>query len=333
MAAPARQPHHIRQHLHLQPVRHLVIQGGDRLPLLFDAEDVPHGDVGGGDFGGAAAGGELQAAHEADAHRVDEIPGDAGRGDFPPQGVGANLIAIGSKQPRREGILRGLGEARVLRQIRPGEFLFQRVLAAGNQHRQFRPGQALAVGAALAQGGVIRNEFQFAVEGAGLFQPGDEPLMLDQAPRRFALGEADGAGLRVVVAQHEFRDAVGHRRQQLVALLAAQRAPRHPRIQQDFDIHFVVGAIHPGGVVDEIRVAAPPIAAVFHPPQLGHAEVAALPHHFAAQLRAVHAHGVVGFVADFGVAFLRCFNISADAAVPQQIHRRAQQGADEFGGS
>ena len=48
----------------------------------------------------------------------------------------------------------------------------------------------------------------------------------------------------------------------------------------------------------------------------------------AAQIGAVDPHRIVGLVADLGVAFAAALHIDADAPVPEQIHRRLEQGAD-----
>jgi hypothetical protein len=53
-------------------------------------------------------------------------------------------------------------------------------------------------------------------------------------------------------------------------------------------------------VLSSTPLPAPPRCAA-----LGHAEVAALADHLAAQLAAVDAHGVVGAVADIGVGLAR----------------------------
>ncbi|CRM91320.1 hypothetical protein [Pseudomonas sp. 22 E 5] len=93
----------------------------------------------------------------------------------------------------------------------------------------------------------------------------------------------------------------------------------------------MVGAVHATGVVDEVGVGAAAIEAEFHATQLGHAEVAALAHHLAAQLVAVDAQRIVSLVAHIGVALGAGLDIGADAAVPQQVHRRLEQGVQQFG--
>ncbi len=119
--------------------------------------------------------------------------------------------------------------------------------------------------------------------------------------------------------------------QQLVALLLGHVAGLHHFVEQDLDVHFVVGAVHAAGVVDEVGVGTAAIEAEFHTTQLGHAQVTALAHHLAAQFVAVDAQRVVGLVAHIGVAFAAGLDVSADTAVPQQVHRRLEQGVQQFG--
>ena len=68
------------------------------------------------------------------------------------------------------------------------------------------------------------------------------------------------------------------------------------------------------------------------PAQLGEAQIASFAHHPAAQVAAVHAQGVVGAIADIGIGFAAAFHVSADAAVPQQVDRRLQDGRHQFAG-
>ena len=67
-------------------------------------------------------------------------------------------------------------------------------------------------------------------------------------------GDVERAGLAVVVAQHLVRDVVGHRGEQGVALLGGEVAVAHDPVEQDLDVDLVVGAVHPGRVVDRVGV-------------------------------------------------------------------------------
>jgi hypothetical protein len=72
--------------------------------------------------------------------------------------------------------------------------------------------------------------------------------------------------------------------------------------EQDLDVDLVVGGVDAGGVVDEVGVEQHAVLRRLDAALLGHAQVAALAHHLAAQLVAVHAQGVVGAVAGLGMA-------------------------------
>ena len=59
---------------------------------------------------------------------------------------------------------------------------------------------------------------------------------------------------------------------------------------------------------------------------LGQPQVAPFPDHPGAALAGVNSHGVVAVVAHFRITFIRGFDVSANAAVPDQVHIQAQQG-------
>jgi flagellar hook protein FlgE len=71
---------------------------------------------------------------------------------------------------------------------------------------------------------------------------------------------------------------------------------------------------------------------VFDPSALRAGEVRAFADHAGAQLAAVDAHAVIGTVAGVQVAFVRGFDIGADAAEPEQVDFSRQQGPDQVGG-
>ena len=75
----------------------------------------------------------------------------------------------------------------------------------------------------------------------------------------------------------------------------------HEQVEQDLDVDLVVGGVDAARVVDGVGVEPPARRPVLEPALLGEAEVAALAHHARPQLAAVHAHAVVGAVADVGV--------------------------------
>jgi hypothetical protein len=150
-----------------------------------------------------------------------------------------------------------------------------------------------------------------------------------------ALATSDGQrqSLRTVVVEHEFADLVGHLCEHVVALLHSERALCHRGAERDLDVHLVVAAVDAGGVVDGVGVDQPARQRVFHAAALGEAEVATLPHHLAPQFSTVHPQRIIGAVAHFGVRLGGGFHVRADAAVPQHVHRCAQDDGDQIGRS
>ena len=73
---------------------------------------------------------------------------------------------------------------------------------------------------------------------------------------RLHAGVAEQHVLLVVVAQHVRGDVVGHRGEQLVALLRGQVAGPDDLVEQDLDVDLVVGGVDAGGVVDGVGVDA-----------------------------------------------------------------------------
>ena len=52
------------------------------------------------------------------------------------------------------------------------------------------------------------------------------------------------------------------------------------------EVHLVVGAVHPRGVVDKVSIGATAGKSVLNPRQLGQSEIAPLTHYLAAQFAA-----------------------------------------------
>jgi len=150
---------------------------------------------------------------------------------------------------------------------------------AGKQDREFRPGQADARGLALRDRLVIGQEFNRAVQVAGLFQG---PHVARHAVQQVCSQRArhrDGLGLQIVVAQDQLGHLVGHPHQQVVALLARERAAGFDVAEQNLDVDFMVRAVDTGRVVDRIGVEPAAEQGVFDSGPLGHAQIGALADH------------------------------------------------------
>jgi hypothetical protein len=142
----------------------------------------------------------------------------------------------------------------------------------------------------------------------------------------------DRLRLLVVVAQDERGHLVPHLREDRVPLLAGQVALGDDRVEQDLDVHLVVGAVDAGRVVDRVHVDPATAAGVGDPCALRKAEVPALADDAAAQLLGVDSDRVVRAIADLRVPFLPRLHIGADPAVPEQVDRSTKQRMDQLGG-
>ncbi|MCY1514088.1 hypothetical protein D9M68_486160 [compost metagenome] len=143
------------------------------------------------------------------------------------------------------------------------------------------------------------------------------------------LTQADRLDLSVVVQQNLVGDLLGHRLEQLVALLVGHIALGHHPVEQDLDIDLVVGAVDAAGIVDKVGVHRATDRGELAATQLGGAQVAALGEDRAAQLAAIHPDAVVVLVADLGVALSGRLDVGTDAAVPDHVDLRLEQGVDQ----
>ena len=89
-------------------------------------------------------------------------------------------------------------------------------------------------------------------------------------------------GLQAIVTQYQFFDILRHVVQHPVAFGGGDLACVHFHIQPDFGIHFMIGAINPGGVVDGVGKDATARQRKLNPPGLGCTQITAFCHHFAA---------------------------------------------------
>ncbi len=148
---------------------------------------------------------------------------------------------------------------------------------------------------------------------------------------RLPLGERERQRLQIVVAQHEVGDLVGHAGEEAGAGRRIEPPVAHRRHQRDLDVDLDVGGVHAGRVVDGVGVEPHPAARRLDAPALGDAEIGALADHLGANVRAGDADGVVGAVAGLRVGLARRADIGADAAEPEQVDRRLEDGAHQFG--
>eukprot|EP01137_Pigoraptor_chileana_P015904 Opistho-2@72305 len=327
----AAQTHQLVHQLQLHVSADLVVQRFNLTEPVWEVEDVAHNHVGAGHVRRAHAGRLFESLNEGDAHVVDQVVGDLGADDLALQTVTTHGFGELADQGRRECRFHVAGQIVIVRHQRAQQLLLEVDLAVRDQHRQLGTGQAMAGRNALVDLLFGRQELDGTIQLATAFQIAHQTLVLSDARVSTTRRQGQGLSLLVVVAQHQTADFVGHARQQLVALLVGHVTGLNHFVQQDLDVHFVVRAVHATGVVDEVGVGTAAIETEFHTTQLGHAEVTALAHDFAAQFVAVHAQCIVGLVAHVCMAFGAGLDVSTDTAVPQQIHWRLEQGVQQFG--
>ena len=219
-------------------------------------------------------------------------------------------------QCRRKIAAQLLGELGRIRQIGGQQLAVERHLGIGEQHRQFGPGQPLALRRPRREGLVVGQEFERAVEPARAFEIADQPRLAVESGGAARLGDRQCLALQIVVAQHQGRDILGHAVQQRLAFLGRERPGGDRPVDQDLEVDLVVGGVDPGRIVDRVGVDAAALQRIGDPPALGHPEIGALADHLGADLVGVDPQRVIGPVADFGMAFLRRLDKGADAAEP-----------------
>jgi hypothetical protein len=206
------------------------------------------------------------------------------------------------------------------------QLVLERELGVGEQHRQLRPGQRHRAAAALVELLVVRQVFDRAVEQLLAFERLHQALEEAEVADALALGERDRERLQVIVAQDQRGDIVGHLREQRVARVDIQPSVAHRPRQRDLDIDLDVRRIDAGGIVDGVGVEPNAAQRRLDAAALGHAEIGALAHHLATQLRAGDTDRVVGAIADRVVGLRRRANIGADAAEEEEVRGRLQDG-------
>ena len=72
------------------------------------------------------------------------------------------------------------------------------------------------------------------------------------------------------------------------------------------------------------------MASGFHPAKLSESQIATLADHCAAKIITVDANAVIGLVTNVGMRLISSLDIGADAPVPEQVDRSAQDRADDL---
>ncbi len=268
---------------------------------------------------------------ERDAGAVDQVVHDAGGDDLATQRVRVDPVAVPLHDRRREVPPRDRAEVRLVGQAGGEQLALEGHLRVRDQHRELRrrqpqpggePGVDLAVG---------RQELQRAVELAALLEVADQPLVHRQHRVRLDPGVAEQDVLLVVVAQDVRGDVVGHRREQVVALLGREVAGAHDLVEQDLDVDLVVGGVDPGRVVDGVGVEPDAALGGLDPAALGEAEVAALADHPARRSQPSIRIASLALSPTSALDSRRRLHVRADAAVPEQVDRCREDRLHQLG--
>ena len=179
---------------------------------------------------------------------------------------------------------------------------------------------------------VDRQELDLTLEPAvGLELPHQVLVRLDPPDGEVELLRED-LRLQVVVVEH-----VARRRRRRTAcsssLRCSQRefAARSARPSRIFRLTSWSEHVDAGGVVDEVGVDAVRRASAYSMrPRCVKPRLPPSPTTRARSVAAVDAHRVVRAVADLAVRLVRRLHVGADAAVPQQVDRRPQDGLDQL---
>ena len=221
-------------------------------------------------------------------------------------------------------------EVGVVGKVRVEDRRLETELRVREQHRQLGSGHADA-GAhplrhLLARRQLLDRpvEHPFGLERRHQFLVGADP----RCGRGHLLGQ--DLRLQVVVVEDVPHDVLADLREQLVPLLARQVAARLRDPEQDLEVDLVVGAVDAAGVVDEVGIDPPACPRILDPTPLGEAQIAALADDEGPHLAPGYAEGVVRSIARVGVVLVGGPDVRADAAVPEQVDRGAQDGAYEL---
>src|SRR5262249_14856813 len=103
----------------------------------------------------------------------------------------------------------------------------------------------------------------------------------------------------------------------------------HLAVQRDLDVDLIVRAIDAGTIVDKVGVDAPAMLGELNATGLGNAKVGAFADDLCPDFIPTDAERIVGSIADVGITLRRSLDVGSDAAEPQKVNRRFQDGIDE----
>ena len=308
--------------------------GVERVDLAVEGDEIEGiacDRVSRGDGRRVGAGQRRQNRDESRPAAVDDRVGELRRDDLAPQLVAGDRVRICLAQRLREIADEFAGEIGIVRHRGFEQRVVQRELGIGQEHGEFRPGQAFAALLALGELGVARQVLDRAVEFSVLLQRLHQEAQARRRGRALRFGQRERQRLQVVVAQDEIADLVGHRRQQFVALVFLQAAVLHRAGERDLDVDLDVGGVDAGRVVDRVGVELDAPARGLDAAALGDAEIGTLADDPRPEIVAGDADRVIGAVADLRVGLVGGADIGADAAEPEQIDAAFEDRRHQLG--
>ena len=266
------------------------------------------------------------------AQPIDDPVRHLGRDDFLAQRMGGDGVGFLVLHRRGEGRHQLADHAVVAGKVAMLDRVLQRQLGGGKQHCQFGARQALAILAAPEQLVIGGQPFDLAIEAARFLEGFDEPDIARQIVAAACFRDGEAQRLEPVILQHQIGDGIGHAFQQGVARVEGQAAFGHLLVERDLDVDLIVRTIDAGAIVDEVGIDAPALEREGDAARLSDAQVRAFADHPNAQLLGIDPQPVVGRVADVALALRGGLHIGADAAEPEKVSRRLEDGGNERGG-
>jgi hypothetical protein len=147
-------------------------------------------------------------------------------------------------------------QVRVVGDIGRNERALEIELGEREEHGELGRREAESGGVTLLERLGPRKPFECAAEDAGLLQPLDLARVYAEELARLDGRDLEGVRLRFVVGENERGHVVGHLGEQRVAIGRRQQSGADGGVEQDLDVHFVVGAVDAGRVVDGVGVHA-----------------------------------------------------------------------------
>ena len=215
-------------------------------------------------------------------HRIGQLRGD----DLAPQPMRVQRVVVALRHFLGEIALQLAPEIGIVRHARVEQFVVERELGIGEQHREFRPGQRQVALAPFGDRQFVGQEFHRAVELAVLFQRLHQALLEAEVLQPAPLRQRKRQRLLIVVAQHQARHLVGHLGEQARCAPSMVSAPaRSGRLSAILILTSTSEVLTPAELSMASVLSRMPAKRRLDAAALGHAQIGALADHLAAQVR------------------------------------------------